>query len=44
MLETSEERVKLLRSGIEGKKIERLFIEKNNIRLINRPILFEMYR
>lgn len=43
MLETSEERVKLLKSGIDERMIERIFIEKNNIRIIHHPILYKIY-
>lgn len=38
MLETSEERIKLLRSGYTGKKIEELYIENNKSRKVNFPI------
>ena len=41
MLETSKERVKLLKAGIIGKKIEELYISGNKIRILNRPVLFE---
>jgi len=41
MLETSEQRTKLLKAGFSGKEIERLYIEQNNIRILNFPILFE---
>ncbi len=34
MLETAKERIKLLKSGLTGKQIERLYIEKNEIRII----------
>ena len=34
MLETAEERVKLLKAGLTGKEIERLYIEKNNIKVV----------
>ncbi len=37
MLETREERVKLLKAGLSGKTIERLYIEGNNIRIIRVP-------
>jgi hypothetical protein len=33
MLETSEERIRLLREGLTGKAIERLYIESNNIKI-----------
>ncbi|NJD51271.1 MAG: hypothetical protein FIB07_00195 [Candidatus Methanoperedens sp.] len=41
MLETSEERVKLLKSGISAKKIEQLYITKNDIKILSVPVLFE---
>ena len=34
VLETAEERVKLLKAGLTGKEIERLYIEKNNIKIV----------
>lgn len=40
MLETSEERVRLLKAGMTGKDIERLYIIHNNIKIIGRPLLF----
>ncbi len=40
MLETSEERVKLLKAGISGKNIEMLYIIYNNFKLIGSPLLF----
>lgn len=41
MFETREERVKLLKSGIDGRTIENLYIKNNNFKIIDRPILFE---
>ncbi len=41
MLETSQERVILLKAGFSCKDIERLYIEYNNFKLINFPILYE---
>lgn len=40
MLETSEERVKLLKAGISGKNIEMLYIIYNNFKIIGNPLLF----
>lgn len=40
ILATSEERVKLLKAGISGKEIERLYVLYNNLRIINMPLLF----
>ena len=34
MLETMQERVKLLKEGISGKRIEELYIAGNNIKII----------
>lgn len=42
MLETSEERVKLLKTGFTQKQIEELYIEGNNLRMANPPILIEL--
>ncbi len=42
MLETSEERIKLLRTGLTGKTIERLYIEGNNFKIINAPAIFKL--
>ena len=42
MLETPEERIKLLRAGLTGKAIERLYIEKNNFKIIDTPTRIEM--
>lgn len=36
MLETSQERVKLLKAGITGKTIERLYIVENNFKIVRR--------
>ena len=41
MLETSIERVKLLKAGISGKKIEELYISRNKIKIVNSPLLQE---
>ena len=41
MLETAEERVKLLKAGFTGKEIEKLYIEYNNFKIIRSPILFD---
>jgi len=39
MLETSEERVKLLKSGIDGKVIEKLYLIYHNVRIVNINLL-----
>jgi len=41
MLETSEERVRLLKKGMERKKIEELYIQYNRLKIIHSPILFD---
>lgn len=42
MLETPEERIKLLRAGFAGETIERLYIERNNIKVVRTPPLIEL--
>ncbi len=39
MLRTRQERVKLLKAGIFGKTIERLYITHNNFKIMGNPIL-----
>lgn len=41
MLKTSEERVRLLKNGIQHKIIEELFIKSNGLKIIKSPILFD---
>ena len=41
MLITSQERVRLLKNGMQGKEIEELYIKYNNIKIIHSPILFD---
>ena len=41
ILASPGERVKLLRAGITGKQIETLFVELNNYRMINTPVLYD---
>ncbi len=41
MFETREDRVRLLKSGIDGRTIEKLYIKYNNFKIIDCPILFE---
>lgn len=40
MLETAQERVKLLKRGISGKRIEYLYITSNNIKMMNMNLLY----
>ena len=43
MLETPHERVKLLKAGISGKKIEELYISRNKIKIVYSPVLFTRF-
>jgi len=42
MLETPQERVKLLKAGIDGKTIEKLYLIYNNIKTVSIPTHFEL--
>jgi hypothetical protein len=42
MLEASQERVKLLKAGIDGKTIEKLYLINNNFKIVRIPLLFEL--
>ncbi len=42
MLETPEERTKLLRAGFASKEIERLYIESNGFKIVNIPAFMEL--
>lgn len=42
MLETREERVRLLKAGLSGKLIERLYIEGNNLRITCIPPVIQI--
>ena len=42
MLETRKERVKLLKAGLSGKTIERLYIEGNSFRIIRFPPVIKL--
>jgi hypothetical protein len=42
MLESSKERVKLLKAGISGKRIETMYIKFNNLKIVHQPVLFEL--
>jgi len=39
MLETPQERIKLLRAGLTGKAIEELYIKGNNFKLVRFPVI-----
>ena len=41
MLETPQERVRLLKAGIDGKTIEKLYIIYNNLKIVHTPLYFE---
>ena len=40
MLETNNERVKLLKAGIDGKTIEKLYVDGNNMKIIGGNVLY----
>jgi len=42
MLETSQERVKLLKAGIDGKTIEKRYLTYNNFKITYAPMPFEL--
>ena len=42
MLETPQERVRLLKAGIDCKTIEKLYLVYNNFQIVHTPILFEL--
>jgi hypothetical protein len=42
MLETSKERVGLLKAGISAKTIEKLYLICNNFKIVGSPVLFEL--
>ena len=42
MLETPQERIKLLRAGFTGETIEKLYIEGNNFKLVRIPVIVEL--
>ena len=41
MLETAEERVKLLKAGLTGEEIEELYIENNNFKIVRNKLAIE---
>ncbi len=41
MLETSHERVELLKAGISARTIEKLYLICNNFKIVGSPVLFE---
>jgi hypothetical protein len=42
MVETAEERVKLLKAGFTGKTIEMLYIKGNKIKMVLTPTIYEL--
>ncbi len=42
MLETPQERVRLLKVGINAKTIEKLYVIYNNFKIVRTPILIEL--
>ncbi len=42
MLETSKERIELLKAGISAKTIEKLYLICNNFKIVGSPVLFEI--
>jgi len=42
MLETTGERVQLLKAGFIGKTIEKLYIESNNFKIVHTPAIIEL--
>jgi hypothetical protein len=42
MLETSEERIKLLRAGFTGKMIEKLYVKHNSFKIISISPIIEL--
>ncbi|MCX9089292.1 MAG: hypothetical protein OIN90_17210 [Candidatus Methanoperedens sp.] len=41
MLETTEERVKLLKAGLTGKEIEGLYIVNNNFKIVRNILYYD---
>lgn len=40
MLETTQERIKLLKAGVHGETIEKLYVTGNEIKIIKRNLLY----
>ncbi len=40
VLGTPQERVRLLKAGVDGKLIEKLYIERNNFKIVGNHLLF----
>ncbi|MCZ7382043.1 MAG: hypothetical protein O8C64_10820 [Candidatus Methanoperedens sp.] len=41
MLESPQERVKLLKAGVTGKTIEQIYIAENNFKIVRSPIFLK---
>jgi hypothetical protein len=44
MLETSEERIKMLKTGFTEKQIEQMYVESNNFKIVSLPIPVELVK
>ncbi len=44
MLKNPEERVRLLKKGIESKAIEEIYIRSNGLRIVKGPVLFDFIK
>ncbi|HMB45150.1 MAG TPA: hypothetical protein VKL21_04955 [Candidatus Methanoperedens sp.] len=42
MLETSQERIELLKAGFTGNMVEKLYVECNNLKIERTPIIVEL--
>jgi len=42
MLETPEERIRLLKAGMDEKSIEELYIRYNNFKIVGKPVIFKI--
>ncbi len=42
ILGVPQERVKLLRAGADGKLIEKLYVERNNFKIVGGHVLFDL--
>lgn len=42
LLETPQERVKLLKAGVSGKAIEKLYLVNNNFKIVGYPVVIEL--
>ena len=42
ILDTPQERVKLLKAGVYGKLIEKLYVKRNNFKIVSDNVLFDL--